>query len=188
MTKTKKPKKAPKRTRAGNGMEERFVDEYMIDQNATQAAVRAGASLTSARTIGYRLLRKAHIATEISNRVAELAASKGLTAERLLQEYKLIALSNPMDFFRRDGSMKPLDEIPEDALRALGGLEVKELRMEGTEEVPLYASLKKVKLWDKLGALRDLAKIMGLLKEKVEVTGLDGLAEAIARGRKRAAE
>lgn len=52
-----------------------FVDEYFIDFNGTQAAIRAGYPETSARSIAYENLTKPHIAEEIARRMEERAMS-----------------------------------------------------------------------------------------------------------------
>lgn len=167
-----KPKAAPKRQakpkKAGN-LRARFVDEYMLDQNATQAAIRAGYSPASAATTGYRLLKDAEICAEISRRTSQRSTSLGITADRIMQEYARLALLDPLDLFNADGSMKALKDIPEDARRAIGGLEIRELKDIETPDGLIAATLKKIKLIDKKGALDSLAKILGMLKEQVEV-------------------
>ena len=62
----------------------RFVDEYLIDLNATQAAVRAGYSAKTAQQIGSRLLLHVVVSTEISTRQAKRAEKAGITAEYIL--------------------------------------------------------------------------------------------------------
>lgn len=162
--KIKKPKKA------GN-LRMRFVDEYVIDQNATEAAIRAGYSRVSAAAIGCRLLKDVKIRTEIDKRLNIVSANCGITAERVLQEYECLAFLDPMDLFTADGHLKPMNEIPEKARRAIAGLEIIQMKATGTEEVTIESLLKKVKLTDKKGSLDSLAKILGMMKDKVEVTG-----------------
>lgn len=64
--------------------QERFVDEYLIDLNATQAAIRAGYSEKTAGSIGSENLQKPEIAAEITRRRAKLAEKAGLTLENHL--------------------------------------------------------------------------------------------------------
>jgi phage terminase small subunit len=163
-----KPKKKAKK--AGN-LRARFVDEFMLDRNATQAAIRAGYSPKTAQVQGSRLLCNAVVLAEINKRGAEQSQRLQITSDRIMQEYERLALLDPLDLFNADGTMKALKDIPEDARRAIAGLEIKELRAEGNEDVVIQATLKKLKFSDKKGALDSLAKIMGLMKERVEVTG-----------------
>lgn len=64
----------------------RFVDEYMVDLNATQAAIRAGYSKKTAGSIGDENLKKPAIAAEVAKRQDALAATHGVTLQSLLDE------------------------------------------------------------------------------------------------------
>lgn len=75
-----------------------FVDEYLIDLNATQAAIRAGYSKKTARFIGCENLTKPNIAAAIAKKKAERSARVGLDADRVLYQLKAIATSNIRDF------------------------------------------------------------------------------------------
>jgi phage terminase small subunit len=73
--------------------QERFVDEYMIDLNATQAAIRAGYSERTAAETGYENLRKPQIADEIAKRQQKHAEKAEMTVEWVLQQYRDIILN-----------------------------------------------------------------------------------------------
>jgi Terminase small subunit len=60
-----------------------FVREYLVDLNATQAAIRAGYSKNCASEIGYENLRKHQIAAAIDNAFMELG---GITRSRIVEE------------------------------------------------------------------------------------------------------
>lgn len=168
MTKPKtKAKGKPKR--AGN-LRSLFVDEYMIDRNGTEAAKRAGYAPKSAGVTACQLLKDPKICAEINKRSAEQSQRLRITADRVMQEYEALALLDPLDLFRPDGSMKPLAEIPEAARRAIGGLELRELADLETPNGPVSVTLRKVKLIDKRGALDSIAKILGMMRDKVDVT------------------
>ena len=164
---TPKPKKKPKR--AGN-LRSGFIDQFMIDRNGTEAAKRCGYSPRSAGVTACKLLKDPKILQEINRRSAEQSQRLSITADRVMQEYERLALLDPADLFREDGTMKPLSEMPEDARRAIGGLEIRELTPIETPGGPIAVQLRKVKLVDKKGALDSLAKIMGLMRDKVDVT------------------
>ena len=68
-----------------------FIDEYLIDMNSTQAAVRAGYSAKRAKEIGYQLLHKTTLKEEIDKRLKERAENNGITAEFVLNGIKAIA-------------------------------------------------------------------------------------------------
>jgi phage terminase small subunit len=66
--------------------QEMFVQEYLVDLNATQAAIRAGYSEKTAGSIGHELLKKPEIATRIEELKRERAEKAGITAEWVLQK------------------------------------------------------------------------------------------------------
>ncbi|MGO0308729.1 terminase small subunit [Endozoicomonas acroporae] len=70
----------PSRMIAMNDKQRRFVDEYLIDQNATRAAIAAGYSPKTARAQGCRLLTNADIATEIRVSQGKLSRELNITA------------------------------------------------------------------------------------------------------------
>ena len=77
--------------------QERFVEEYLRDLNATQAAIRAGYSPRSAAADGSRLLTNANVAEAVARAKAERAARAGIDADRVLEEIKAIALAHLSD-------------------------------------------------------------------------------------------
>ena len=74
-----------------NDKQLRFIEEFVVDHNATQAAVRAGYSSRSARQIGNSLLMKHDVAGEVVKRQKELAKNCHISAERTLKEVAQIA-------------------------------------------------------------------------------------------------
>lgn len=168
MSKPKAKAKKP-RTQVGKPSRDRFVDEFMIDRNATQAAIRAGYSAKTAGAAGHRLLKTVEICEEINKRSAEQSQRLRITADRVMQEYEALALLDPLDLFTEDGHLKPLREIPEAARRAIAGLDLIQLKTTTTEDVKVEAMLKKIKLADKKGALDSIAKILGMMREKVDI-------------------
>ena len=93
--------------------QERFVQEYLVDRNATQAAIRAGYSDKTAEVIGYENLRKPQIAEEVSKRERKLAEKAGITQERVIEALASIGLKD-IDL----ENLRPADKIK--ALELLG--------------------------------------------------------------------
>jgi len=85
--------------RAGNlsPKQRRFAEEYLIDQNATQSAIRAGYSPRTARSIGHRLLTKADIQKAVAERDRQIAARAGISAEQTVRELARIGFSRLSD-------------------------------------------------------------------------------------------
>lgn len=74
--------------------QERFIAEYLVDMNATQAAIRAGYSAKTADTISGQLLRKSWVREEIKKRQAHVEAKIELTTERILRDLGQIAMDS----------------------------------------------------------------------------------------------
>ena len=66
--------------------QKRFVEEYLIDLNATQAAIRAGYSAKSAMEQGYQLLRNTSVATALSEAVQKRSERAGIDADYVLRQ------------------------------------------------------------------------------------------------------
>lgn len=77
--------------------QERFVAEYLIDLNATQAAIRAGYSERTAKVIGSENLSKPDVAAEIERRRSKLTGKLEISAEKVLEELALLAFYDPAD-------------------------------------------------------------------------------------------
>lgn len=152
----------------------RFVEEYLVDLNATKAAERAGYSARTANEQGARLLAKASVAEAIQ--AAKLARSQRveITQDRVLMELARIAFFDPRKLLNADGTPKPLHELDDDTAAAIAGLDVlEEFEGSGQDRVQVGV-VKKYKIADKNTALTNAMKHLGLLKDKVEHTGANG--------------
>ena len=78
-----------------NIRQRRFVNEYAVDGNATQAAIRAGYSEKTAGVQGHELLKVPKILEAIAEREAEVAVAAGLSAEWVLRQWHAIATADP---------------------------------------------------------------------------------------------
>ena len=160
----------------------RFVEEYLIDLNATQAAIRAGYSAKTAEWIGPQLLGKAHVAEAVRAGRASLSKRVEITQERVLQEYARIAFFDPRKVFDSTGAPRPIHELDDDTAAAIVGLEVVQV---GNAEVGV-GDVLKYKMADKKGALDSVARHLGMFNDKLDLKVTDALAERLARARKRA--
>lgn len=144
----------------------RFVDEYLIDLNATQAALRAGYSKKTAYSMGDENLKKPEIKRAIQKAMQKREERTEITQDRVLLEYARLAFYDPRKLFQPDGTPKPIEELDDDTAAALSGLEVRE-KFEGAGENRTFVGYtKKYKLANKLGALDSLAKHLGMLDGK----------------------
>ena len=98
----------------------RFVEEYLIDLNATQAAIRAGYSIECAREIGYENMTKPDIQKAIAKAMAERSKRTGVNQDRIVLELAKLALVNMADIVDKKAKLKiPLLQMIYPASRVL---------------------------------------------------------------------
>lgn len=143
----------------------RFVEEYLTDLNATQAAIRAGYSDRVSSEIGYQLLQKTSVQSAIEACQRERSARTGVTADRVVQEIARVAfasLSDVMTWGPSGAQVRPNNEITPEAAAAIA--EITETR-DGF----------KVKLHNKVAALEQLAKHVGLYHDRAPTAAVDAV-------------
>lgn len=139
-----------------------FAKEYIIDLNASKAAIRAGYSEKTAYSMGQRLLKDVEIQKEIQRLMDERGKRTEITADRVLIEIGRIAFFNPKNLFNSDGTPKTMQDISDDTAAAISGLDV--VSMSGGEAQA--GQILKYKIADKNSALEKLCKHLGLFNEK----------------------
>jgi phage terminase small subunit len=145
----------------------RFVQEYLVDLNATQAAIRAGYSAKTANRVGPRLLSNVVIAAAVREGQRAQWAKAELSASRVLEELRRVSFANMRDLFQADGQLKPVTEWSDEQLAAVASVDI--VTVEREDAPP--ARVHKLRLWNKVAALDTLAKHFGLLKDRLEVEG-----------------
>lgn len=154
----------------------RFVEEYLIDLNATQAAIRAGYSEKTAGSIGSENLQKPEIELAIAKARAKLSEKTGITAERVLAELALLGFSNMQDYMRSSPGGDPyldFSGLTREQAAALAEVTVEDFK-DGRGEDARDVRRVKFKLTDKRAALVDIGKHLGMFKERVEHSGPGG--------------
>jgi len=164
-----------------------FVREYLIDLNATQAAIRAGYSENTAHAIGHENLSKPEIADAIVSAMELRAKRTDITADRVLQELAKIGFSDIRKAVKWQSSLITEEDNPD-------GGDIAVIKTVVTNTVQMIASDEidddtaacisevsqnatggiKIKLHDKRAALVDIGKHLGMFKERVEHTGANG--------------
>lgn len=151
--------------------QQRFVEEYMVDLNGTQAAIRAGYSAKTANEIGSRLLTNVNVALALQKAMKERQNRTQITADRVLQELARLAFSDLRRAFNEDGSLKLPQEWDDDTAAAMAGVDTQTTSVSaGDEEAPLSLTTKKIKVFDKGAALTLAMRHLGMLNDKLEVT------------------
>ena len=164
--------------------QERFVAEYLIDLNATQAAIRAGYSEKTAEQQGHQLLKKTLVAAAIAEAQAKRQTRTEITQDRVLAELARIGFADIRKAVRwgdiPDGrnekgeaewpvELVPSSDIDDDTAAAI-------------TEVSLTAQGVKIKMADKKAALDTLLKHLGGIPDENDAPSLNvniNVAEAV---------
>lgn len=163
MTRSDQRKLAPK--------VQQFINEYRLDGNGKQAAIRAGYSPKTAENQASRLLRNAQVAEAIRQHQEQLRVKSGVNAERVVEELARIGFADVRRVFKANGQLLDPKDIPEDVSRAIASIEV--TTTEGGKRKPAETTTR-IRFWEKPKALHTMAHILGMLKDKVELSGTDG--------------
>ena len=140
-----------------------FVKEYLVDLNATQAAIRAGYSVKTANEQASRLLANVKVQTKIAKEMAERSKRTGINQDRVVLELARIAFVNPSDLInQKDASVR--EDATEDDLACIQSVKVKKSFTTNGETVE-----REVKLNDKMKALELLGKHLGMWNDKIDL-------------------
>lgn len=154
--------------------QQRFIDEYLIDLNATQAAIRARYSEKTAYSKGQYLTKQ--LAEQIAQAQAERSKRTEITQDAVLRELAKIGFSNMLDYVSvtAGGDLVPdFSAITRDQAAAIGEVTIEEYT-EGRGDDAERVKRTKFKLSDKRAALVDMGRHLGMFKDKLELTGADG--------------
>ncbi len=164
--------------------QEMFVKEYLIDLNATQAALRAGYSEKTAYRTGADNLKKPQIQEAIRQAMQKREQRTEITADKVLEEYAKLGFSDVTDYLQvvtervlvghDKETGEPISDISQFVL-------MKDTKDISPEKLAAISEVKQhkdgsisFKLHDKRGALDSIAKHLGMFTERIEHTGKDG--------------
>lgn len=143
--------------------QQRFVDEYLIDLNATQAAIRAGYSAKTADQQGSRMLANVKVKQVVAEKQAQRSKRTGVNQDRVVLELAKVAFAKMTDIVDSNGKIKE-DASPDD-LACIESIKYKESDNEYGGSVE-----REVKIASKLKALELLGKHLGMWSDKFNVT------------------
>ncbi|KAF5030030.1 Terminase small subunit [anaerobic digester metagenome] len=162
--------------------QKRFVDEYLKDLNATQAAIRSGYSQKSAARIAIELLNKTHVQAEIQRRQSKREKRTKVTQDMVVKELARVAFANGSEFAKvteqpvfdalgvplvdKDGKqltrqcvvLTPTEQLTSDQRAAIAGIK------EGKNGI-------EVATCDKVKALELLGRHLGMFTDNVKLSG-----------------
>lgn len=140
--------------------QKRFCEEYLIDLNATQAAIRAGYSPDTSEAIGSENLRKPQLRARINAAIAERSKRTGVTADRVVRELAKLAFVNATDVIdTQHGTV--LENASREDTACISAVKVK-VGEDFTE--------REIRLCDKTKALELLGKHLGMFSDNVKLS------------------
>jgi phage terminase small subunit len=168
-------------------LQARFVEEYLIDLNATQAAKRAGSKAKNLTVAGAEFLANPNIQAAIDQAKLERSKETKIDAAWVLTRLAEEATADVGDLYHADGHLKPINEWPKIWRQGLvAGIDVEEIQVEGVK----MGEIKKIRLSDRIRRLELIGKHVKVnaFQEVVQHKGLEGLADRLARAKKRSPE
>lgn len=169
--------------------QEAFVNEYLIDLNATQAAIRAGYSARTANEQGARLLTNVSVRSAVVAAKAERAERTKINADWVLQSLAEEKTADLADLYDDSGGLKPVKEWPMAFRRGVvvGVETVMERDGSDADGTPQFVAVRKVKLTDRTKHIELIGKHVGVgaFKERIEIEDVTDRAEQMRQRRER---
>jgi len=154
-----------------NVRQKRFAGEYIIDLNATQAAIRAGYSVKTAGAKGFELLKIVEISAAITSALEKRAKRTEITQDMVVKELARLGFNNMLDYIQvtpGGDAYIDLSKLTRDQAAAITEITVDEYAEGRGDEARLVKKVK-IKLADKKGPLELLGKHLGMFREKLDV-------------------
>lgn len=139
--------------------QKKFIDEYLVDLNATQAAIRAGYKEKAAYRTGAENLRKPQIQEEIQKRIQERQQRTEVTQNMVVKELAAIAFARATDYASVRGGavcIKDTDSLSDEQISAIAGIKEGKFGVE-------------IRLNDKEKALELLGRHLGMWNDKLDI-------------------
>ena len=167
--------------------QQRFVVEYLVDLNATQAAIRAGYAAKGAKDQAYQLMQRPVIAAAIKEAMEARNQRTQVDADYVLNRLTEIDQMDLLDILDDDMSIKPLSKWPKVWRQSLSGFDIAEMFEGAGKERDLVGLMKKIKWPDKVKNLELLGKHVNVnaFREQVAVDGTLTLSQRMAKARER---
>lgn len=152
-----------------NSRQIKFCEQYILDLNGSQAAIRAGYSEKSARSISSELLDNPLVQKKIQELIEKRSKNTQITSEEVLREIYKSAMVDVTEAFTPDGRVKPFSGMTSELKRAIAGVKMND-----------YGEITEIKFNPKLKALELLGKHLGLFTEKLEIKADESLEALLA--------
>jgi phage terminase small subunit len=148
--------------------QQRFIEAYLKDLNATNAAIKAGYSKKTAHVSGCVLLKNPKIQREVQIYREKEQDKAGISREWIIERYKRLIEFHIDEIYDNDGNMKPLDEIPKDILYAIQGIRSMKRTSTSTNKTTKELIVQDLKFHNKKDVLDSLARYLGMFEKEGE--------------------
>jgi phage terminase small subunit len=165
-----------------------FIREYLVDGNATRAAIAAGYGKKSAAVSASRLLRNAKVAAELERLQKKHLDELEFTDKMVLRGLGELAFFDPRKLFNSDGTLKKITELEESIAHAITGMDVEKLfRHFGKGQSEEVGTITKIRFADRGLNLERLGRHFKMFTDKLELTDGHEIVKKLQEGRARAA-
>lgn len=145
--------------------QKRFCEEYMIDLNATQSAIRAGYSVDTANRIGSENLSKLDIQEYIQELQQNKSEELNISQNMVLKELMKIAFGDVKNYFDDLGRLIDINELENQVSASIKSVTVQQEKITIAGETNIESSIKKIESYDKLKALDTINRMLGFYEK-----------------------
>src|SRR6516162_6156611 len=139
----------------------RFVQEFLIDLIGKRASLRAGSASRSAEVQASRMLRNAKVQKALEAAMQARSRRTEVSSDQVLEELAKIAFANFRDYWPKEGETLDLHRLDRDRTAA-----VEELTVVETVRGGVLHRRTRLKMHDKLAALTNLARHLGMFADQ----------------------
>lgn len=155
--------------------QQKFVEEYLVDMNGTQAAIRAGYSEKTAQAISAENLSKPIIKAALDAARQKMAERTNITQDEVLRQFARIGFADMRSMFTESGALKPLSDLTLEEAASISSIEVVTNQLPAIKGGPAEVEyVHKIRFWDKVGALTQIGRHLGMFLDKTAQIGPDG--------------
>lgn len=143
--------------------QKKFCEEYIIDFNQTQSAIKAGYSAKTAYSIGNENLKKPDIQAYIKELLSKREERTQITADMVVKEWAKIAFFDIRKIFHKEGGLLNPHDLDDETATVISSIKARDIKVGDDIE-----TIKEYRLNDKMKALDMLAKHLGMFEKEKE--------------------
>ena len=143
--------------------QKKFCEEYIIDFNQTQSAIKAGYSAKTAYSIGNENLKKPDIQAYIKELLSKREERTQITADMVVKEWAKIAFFDIRKIFHKEGGLLNPHDLDDETATVISSIKARDVKVGDDIE-----TIKEYRLNDKMKALDMLAKHLGMFEKEKE--------------------